>query len=69
MLRCLFLVSNLTFLDLGVLDDILVLSVCLKKTGSLSHVSKKVPTAKEPHKPGEHIMCFIKAEVFNWIRH
>ena len=51
--------SNLTFLDLGIFGDIIVLTF-VSKTTLLSHVSNKVPSAKRPSKPGEKIMFLVK---------
>ena len=59
-----------TVFDFGVTFDVFeccdfyfFLNTCISKTASLRCVSDKVPSAKWPHKPGEHIMRLTKSVI------
>ena len=54
MIRCLFLVSKLTFLDFGILGDITVVDVCLKNDSFKSCFQQSAKCKMTAHTRRKH---------------
>ena len=67
MIEILFLVSILTFVDLGIFGDI-IFDVFVKNEFVRSCFQQSVK-CKMTVQPREQIMCLVKTQLYDWIRH